>query len=157
RKRLEQERIRLLYEADQASRTKDNLLAMFGHELRNPLAAVASAAEIIGSARTLEDIRRPMDVVSRQITHLRRLVDELLDAARVRTGKIALDRAPINLREAVERAVTVIRAGAVRIRHIIEIDADDVGTLADPTRLEQIILNLLTNALKYTPAGRRIR
>jgi len=130
---------------------------MFGHELRNPLAAVATATDVIATARALDEVSRPLAVISRQVTHLRRLIDDLLDAARVRTGKIALDRRPVNLREAVDHAVTVVRAGAIPIRHVIEVDAEDVGTLADPTRLEQIILNLLTNAVKYTPAGRRIR
>jgi PAS domain S-box-containing protein len=157
RMRAEVERAKLLNDAQAANRAKDDFLAMLGHELRNPLAAVASAAYVIATARTLDEVSRPLAVITRQVGHVRRLIEDLLDAARVRTGKIALDRQPVNLREAVEHAVTVVRAGPVPIRHVIEVDADDVGTLADPTRLEQIILNLLTNAVKYTPAGRRIR
>ncbi len=157
RKRVEEERTRLLREAQATNRAQNDFLAMFGHELRNPLAAVATAADVIAAARALDEVSRPLTVLTRQVAHLRRLVDDLLDAARVRTGKIALDRRPVNLAEAVDHAVTIVRAGAVPIRHVIEVDADEVGTLADPTRLEQIILNLLTNAVKYTPAGRRIR
>jgi two-component system CheB/CheR fusion protein len=157
RKRAEGERAFLLREAQALNRAKDDFLAMFGHELRNPLAAVASAAYVIATARTLDEVSRPLAVITRQVAHVRRLIEDLLDAARVRTGKIALERQPVNLREAVEHAVTVVRAGPVPIRHVIEVDAEDVGTLADPTRLEQIILNLLTNAVKYTPAGRRVR
>ncbi len=157
RKRFEEERVRLLLEAQAANRAKDDYLAMFGHELRNPLAAVASAAAVIALARGLDELPRPLAVIGRQVAHLRRLIDDLLDAARVRTGKIALDMSPVNLRDAVDHAVTVLRAAAVPIRHVIEVDADEVGTRADATRLEQIILNLLTNAVKYTPAGRRIR
>jgi PAS domain S-box-containing protein len=157
RKLAEEERTRLLGEAQAANRAKDEFLAMFSHELRNPLAAVASAADVIAMARGLDDLPRPVAVIGRQVAHLRRLIDDLLDAARVRTGKLTLDRVSVNLREAVDHAVTVLRAGAVPVRHVIEVDADDVGTFADPIRLEQIILNLLTNAVKYTPAGRRIR
>jgi two-component system CheB/CheR fusion protein len=157
RRRADEERAALLRQAQAANRAKDDFLAMFGHELRNPLAAVASAAYVIATARTLDEVSRPLAVITRQVGHVRRLIEDLLDAARVQTGKIALDRQPVNLREAAEHAVTVVRAGPVPIRHVIEVDADDVGALADPTRLEQIILNLLTNAVKYTPAGRRIR
>jgi two-component system CheB/CheR fusion protein len=156
RKRAEAERASLLREAEAANRAKDDFLAMLGHELRNPLAAMASAAEVIASSRDVADLPRPVAVIGRQVAHLRRLIDDLLDVARVRTGKIVLDRRPVNLREAIEHAVTVVRANAPT-RHIIEVDAADVGALADPTRLEQVILNLLTNAVKYTPAGQRIR
>jgi len=157
RKRSDEERTRLLREAQEANRAKDDFLAMFGHELRNPLAAVASAADVIAVARGIDELPRPLAVIGRQVAHLRRLIDDLLDAARVRTGKIALDLGPVNLREAVDHAVTVLRAAAAPFRHLLEVDADEVGTWADPTRLEQIILNLLVNAVKYTPAGRRIR
>jgi PAS domain S-box-containing protein len=157
RKRAEEERTFLLREAQSANRAKDDFLAMFGHELRNPLAAVATATELIATARTPEEAAHPLAVIGRQVKHLRRMIDDLLDVARVRAGKIVLDPCPVNLREAAEHAITVLRAGPVPIRHVIEIDTQDVGVLADPLRLEQVILNLLTNAVKYTPAGRRIR
>jgi PAS domain S-box-containing protein len=157
RKRAEKERAGLLREAQAANRAKDDFLAMLGHELRNPLAAMASAADVIAASRDVADLSRPVAVIGRQVAHLRRLIDDLLDVARVRTGKVALDCRPVNLREAIEHAVTVVRANAAPNRHILEVDAADVGALVDPTRLEQIILNLLTNAVKYTPAGQRIR
>jgi len=77
---------------------------MFGHELRNPLAAIAGAASVLELARTLDDSRRPRNVIKRQILHLKRLVDDLLDAARVRAGKIVLNRHPLKLSKVVENA-----------------------------------------------------
>jgi len=157
RRRTEAERVLLLEEAQAANRAKDDFLAMFGHELRNPLAAIASAAEVLDIARTVGDIRQPRDVIKRQIVHLRRLIDDLLDAARVRAGKIVLQRRPVSLAEAVEQALSVVRGSAPAGRHVIDTQLDEVGVDADPVRLDQIILNLMTNAVKYTPAGRTIR
>jgi PAS domain S-box-containing protein len=156
-KRAESERVLLLEEAQAANSAKDDFLAMFGHELRNPLAAVAAAADVLGLAHTIEDIERPRDIIKRQIIHLRRLIDDLLDAARIRAGKIVLDRRPVNLGEAVEQALSVARGVTGGGRHVIETQLDPVGVDADPVRLDQIILNLLGNAMKYTPAGRGIR
>jgi PAS domain S-box-containing protein len=156
RKRAEAERTLLLEEAQAANRAKDDFLAMLGHELRNPLAAIASAADVLDIARTVDDIRRPRDVIKRQAVHLKRLVDDLLDVARVRAGKIVLDRRPVNLAEAVEQALSVVRGTASSVRHVIDTQLDDVEVDADPVRLDQIILNLVTNAAKYTPAGRHI-
>ncbi|MGH7314004.1 MAG: hybrid sensor histidine kinase/response regulator [Candidatus Rokuibacteriota bacterium] len=157
RKRVEAERAALLADVQAANRAKDDFLAMFGHELRNPLGAIASAAHVLGVAHTVEDVSRPHAVIERQVAHLRRLIDDLLDAARVRTGKITLTCSLVNLAEAVDHALGVLQAGPTPTRHAIEVIADDVGVSGDPTRLEQIILNLLTNAIKYTPAGRMIR
>src|SRR5882724_1886506 len=157
KKRAEAERVLLLEEAQAANRARDDFLSMFGHELRNPLAAIASASGVLDLARVLDDTRRPREVIKRQITHLKRLVDDLLDAARIRAGKIVLDRRPLNLAETVEHALTVLDASASAGRHVIETELDDIGIHADPIRIEQIILNLVTNATKYTPAGRRIR
>jgi PAS domain S-box-containing protein len=157
RKRGEIERTLLLEEAQAANRAKDDFLAMFGHELRTPLAAIAGAASVLELARTLDDTRRPRDVVKRQIFHLKRLVDDLLDAARVRAGKIVLNRHPLKLSNVVEHALVVLSAAPSAGRHVVETELEDVGVDADPVRLEQIVLNLVSNAMKYTPAGRTIR
>jgi PAS domain S-box-containing protein len=157
RKRAEVERALLLEEAQAANRAKDDFLAMFGHELRNPLAAIAGAASVLELARTLDDLRRPRDVIKRQILHLKRLVDDLLDAARVRAGKIVLNRHPLKLSKVVENALAVLSATPPAGRHVIETELEDVGVDADTVRLEQIVLNLVSNAIKYTPAGRTIR
>ncbi|HXJ77076.1 MAG TPA: ATP-binding protein, partial [Candidatus Methylomirabilis sp.] len=157
RRRAEKERSELLAQAQSANRAKDEFLAMLGHELRNPLAAIASAAHVLSKVRTLEDVARPGAVIERQVVHMRRLIDDLLDAARIRAGKIALDRQPVSLADAVARALAVLR-GAEPSHHVIGFEVtDDVTVSADVVRLEQIILNLLTNAVKYTPSGKRIR
>jgi PAS domain S-box-containing protein len=156
RKRVERERDELLAATEAANLAKDTFLAMFGHELRNPLAAISSAAQVLALADSVNDLARPRAVIERQVRHLKRLVDELLDASRVQMGKITLERRPLNLREAVDHALSVLQAATTRGRHPFVVDTDDVGVNADPVRLEQIVLNLLTNAVKYTPAGRTI-
>jgi PAS domain S-box-containing protein len=156
RKRAEQEHNELLALTQAANRVKDEFIAMFSHELRNPLSAIASATQAIALAATLDQVGRPRAVIERQVVHLRRLVDDLLDAARVQIGKISLDRRPVNLAEAVQHAVGVLQGGGAPARHVITVDVEDVGVSADAVRLEQVILNLVTNAVKYTPAGRAI-
>ena len=114
RKRIEAERALLLEEAQAANRAKDDFLAMFGHELRNPLAAIASAAEVVDIARGTDDIRLARDVIRRQVVHLKRLIDDLLDAARVRAGKIVLERRrQLDARQADGENAAQGRAGAV--------------------------------------------
>ena len=144
--------------AQAENRAKDDFLAMLGHELRNPLAAIASATEILELLGEKDDASAlPRTVIARQVRHLRRLVDDLLEAASVRAGMVRLNRRPLSLAEAIAHALDVLRRAGLAGRHRIEVDAGAVGVDADPTRLEQIILNLLTNALKYTPASGRIR
>jgi signal transduction histidine kinase len=144
-------------EARAENQAKDDFLAMLGHELRNPLAAIGGAAEVL---RLLdprsEPAARARAIVERQVGHLKRLVDDLLDAARVRAGKVKLQCRPLDLASAVEHALTVLTS-ASRTDHIIAPDLQSVAVSADPTRLEQIVLNLMTNALKYTPSGKTIR
>jgi signal transduction histidine kinase len=145
-------------EAQAANRAKDDFLAMLGHELRNPLAAIASATEILKRLGTTTGAAgQSRAVIERQVRHLKRLVDDLLDAARVQAGKVTLDRRPLDLAEAVHRAVSVVQATDPAIQHVVQVDAQPVGVSFDPARLEQIVVNLLTNALKFTPAGGAIR
>jgi two-component system, sensor histidine kinase len=137
-------------------RAKDDFLAMLGHELRNPLAAIASATAIlkrVGPGHQAAGQSR--EVIERQVRHLKRMVDDLLDAARVQAGKVTLSRRPLDFAEAVEHALSILRTAPDA--HAIHTDIDSVGINADPTRLEQIIGNLLANAVKFTPAGRAIR
>ena len=137
---------------------KDEFLAMLGHELRNPLAAIASATEILKRiGATTGAAGHSRAVIERQVRHLKRLVDDLLDAARVQAGKVTLNKRPIDLAEAVHHAVAVVRGTDASADHNIEVDAESVGVNVDPTRMEQIVVNLLTNAVKFTPAGRVIR
>ncbi len=149
-----------LYEAlREADRRKDEFLAMLSHELRNPLAPLLTALELIDDDRNCQAIRREaVNVTRRQVAHLSRLVDDLLEMSRITTGKIRLQRKRVDANAMVERAVE-------RMQPIIDQKHQDLRvTLAaspvwldvDPARLEQVLGNLLDNASKYTPAGGRI-
>lgn len=158
RKRAEAQLARLHEDARQANRAKDEFLAMLGHELRNPLGAIDHAI------RLLDDVRsgggtaaHACDVIARQSSHLARLVDDLLDVGRVMTGKVLLDPRPVDLAEIAERTVaTFTSAGKVQ-RHRVVVATCPVWIDADAIRLEQIVGNLLSNALKYTPPEGTIR
>ena len=141
---------RLRVDAEAANRAKDDFLAMLGHELRNPLAAIANAAQILDrTGPGAEAAARASAVIHRQVRHLSGLVDDLLDAARVSTGKIILRTTPVDVAASLRRLV----AGLVSPRHRVRVDAESAWVSADETRLDQIIGNLISNALKYTPAG----
>jgi PAS domain S-box-containing protein len=133
-----------------ADRAKDEFLAMLSHELRNPLGAIASAIRVLeGVARTNATAAHAHAVVDRQAAHLTRLVDDLLDVTRVTTGRIALDRRAVDLAAFVGRMVAAWRPPGRRVT----LDTTPVWVEADETRLEQILSNLLGNAVKFTPAG----
>jgi K+-sensing histidine kinase KdpD len=141
-------------EAEAASRAKDEFLAMLAHELRNPLGAVVSAAgvlERIGPSG--ETATRAGAIIRRQTEQLSRLVDDLLDVARVTTGKVVLSKEALDLEDTVRRCVASLRDAGRLERHRVAIDAAPVWVDADRMRLEQVIENLLTNSVKYTPAG----
>jgi signal transduction histidine kinase/CheY-like chemotaxis protein len=153
-----------LAEADEelrrASRAKDEFLAMLGHELRNPLGAIANALKVI-RMRRVEDpvVPRALDIAERQVTHQTRLVDDLLDLTRLGAGKIQLTPQPRDLRELARRAVATTRLALEERGHalVLLLAPDPVGIFADPTRVEQVLVNLLTNAIKYTPEGGTIQ
>lgn len=138
---------------------KDEFLTVLAHELRNPLAplqnAVALLARAPGNAAVLEQAR---GVLERQLRHLVRLVDELLDLARIRSGKILLVTKPIVLADAVRDAVEISQPMVAARRHDLHVSLPDqpITLEADPVRLSQLIANLLNNAAKYTPDGGRI-
>ena len=139
---------------------RDKFLAMLGHELRNPLAAIVTAVEVmeLTAARDAEADTgvRQRGVIRRQSRVLARLVDDLLDVARVTTGKIRLQLERVELPGLVRRAVDAERALAERQGVALRCRLDEgagLATVADVTRLEQVLLNLLNNAVKYTPAG----
>jgi two-component system CheB/CheR fusion protein len=141
--------------AEAANRAKDEFLALLSHELRNPLSAVRNA---ITSARLDPSARgRALEIAGRQSEHLTRLVDDLLDVARITQGKIRLRRERVSLRDAAARAIESARSFVDGRGHILSMISSDEGVVdADPARLEQIIENLVTNAAKYTPPGGRI-
>jgi signal transduction histidine kinase/ActR/RegA family two-component response regulator len=141
-------------EAEAASRGKDELLAMLGHELRNPLAAIANAVHVLDTASPPPDLaRRAREIIARQNAHLARLVDDLLDVARVTSGKIALVRRPLDLAPAVRHALASLTASGRTERHRIVLDLETVWADVDETRFEQIVNNLVGNALRFTPAA----
>ena len=142
-------------EAEAANRAKDHFLAMLAHELRNPLAPIRSGIYLIG--RRLGDdplIERTREIIERQLGHLTRLLDDLLDVARITQGKIELVRTPLDLAAAVTEAMEAARSLTDSKGHTVRLELPErmVRLEADPTRLVQIIDNLLSNAAKYTPA-----
>jgi signal transduction histidine kinase/ActR/RegA family two-component response regulator len=163
-KQAEAERARLFVSeheartlAEEQNKAKDEFLAMLGHELRNPLSAISSAVAVMESAgaRT-ESISHARAVIRRQSQHLGRIVDDLLDLSRMMTGKILLDKHYVNLAESVQACVDVLHATGRTEHYKLDLHTETVWVHADPTRLEQIVNNLIINALKYTPAGGHI-
>ncbi len=140
--------------AQAASRAKDEFLAMLGHELRNPLAPIVTALELM-QLRDPAAFARERKIIARQVTHLARLVDDLLDVSRITSGKIELHREPIELAAVVSRAVETASPMIEKKAHQLIVDVAPRGLVVngDPTRLVQIVLNLLTNAAKFTPPG----
>ena len=142
--------------AEAANAAKDEFLAMLGHELRNPLGAVATAVHVARETDTPAMARDAQEVIARQVRHLTDLVDDLLDATRVKTGKITLRREPVELGPLVSRCVEAVRLGlAGRDVPVIHVDpgphTPPLWVNGDATRLEQVVTNLLTNAVKFTP------
>ena len=144
--------------AEEQNAAKDEFLAMLAHELRNPLSAVASAVHLLDSAVPLDDAlaARARDVVKRQTDHLRKLVDDLLEVNRALMGKLNLAREPVDMAETVARCVETLRAGGRTAPFDFHLELAPAIVNADPTRLVQIIDNILDNAIKYSPAGGRI-
>jgi signal transduction histidine kinase/ActR/RegA family two-component response regulator len=150
RKRQYMARDELKAQKDQV-RQRDQFLAMLGHELRNPLSAITMAIELEGDAAAAAQYKA---VVTRQARHLTRLVDDLLDVARVTSGKIVLQRATVDLTELLHRTLLGMSATLAKNELTFRSDIPDCQLLveADSVRLEQILVNLLNNAIKYTPA-----
>ncbi len=148
---------RLYREIQERDRQKDEFLAMLSHELRNPLGAIVSAVQVLDMVGALRDrAARAGDVIRRQSAHLARMVDDLLDVARVTSGQIALSREPVDLADLVERSVEGLRVSGRLDKHDVRVRALRVTVQADRSRMEQVITNLLVNAVKYTDAGGRI-
>jgi signal transduction histidine kinase len=142
-----------------ADRRKDDFLAILAHELRNPLAPIRNAIEIL-QRRGGDDpmLVRMRDLIERQVQHLSRLVDDLLDVSRITQGKINLKPQPVDLREVVKHAIESNMAGLRTHGHALKVTlpADPVHAYGDPVRLTQVIGNLINNAVKYTPEAGHI-
>jgi PAS domain S-box-containing protein len=144
--------------AESANRAKDEFLAMFGHELRNPLSPIVTALQLMKLQGADEKTERARTVIERQVNHLIRLVDDLLDVSRIARGKVELKCELVDMADIVGKAIEMAspmleqRAHALRVdvpRNVLHVDGD-------PTRLSQVVSNLVTNAAKYTPPGGQI-
>ena len=142
-----------------ADRRKDEFLAMLAHELRNPLAPISAAADLLRIGRLDEArVRQSSAIIGRQVRHMTSLVDDLLDVSRVTRGLVTLARAPVAARTIVDEAIEQVRPMfEARRQHLAVAIADpDAMVLGDKARLVQVLANLLNNAAKYTPEDRRI-
>jgi signal transduction histidine kinase/ActR/RegA family two-component response regulator len=143
----------------EADRRKDEFLAMLAHELRNPLAPIRNAVAVMRAIGPQEaQLARVRDIVDRQLTHLTRLVDDLLEVSRITRGKITLMRAPVPLSEIVEEALETARHLIEQHEHTLSVTlaTEAVRIDGDRERLVQVVANLLTNAAKFTPRGGHI-
>ena len=144
---------------EDAGRHKDEFLAMLAHELRNPLAAIRNATHVL--RLKLADGKpadRPIEILERQVANSTRILDDLLDVSRMTRGLVQLRREPVVLAQVVSSAIESQRALVEKLRHRLEVSvpAATLAVFGDPTRLEQIVANLVNNAAKYTPEGGRI-
>jgi PAS domain S-box-containing protein len=144
--------------AQQQSHAKDEFMAMLAHELRNPLSAITAALEVLQPGAGNEvAAERARTIIGRQTRNLSRLVDDLLEVARVITGKVALTGAPLELADIVQRCVMQIEPRAEDRRMELLVEGGPHWIHGDPVRIEQIVVNVLSNAIKYTGNGGVIR
>ena len=144
----------------EADRRKDEFLALLAHELRNPLAPIRTGLELIRvSGDTPQAVRRVRSMMERQVSHMVRLIDDLLDVSRIASGKIVLQRVPTTLTDLVQSAVEAQRAAieAAKIELTVVLPSEPCVVDADPARFVQVLSNVLHNASKFTPAGGKIR
>ncbi|TFZ05561.1 PAS domain S-box protein [Ramlibacter henchirensis] len=143
-----------------ADRRKDEFLATLAHELRNPLAPLRNGLQIMRLSSPAEaPVQRTVQMMERQLGHLVRLVDDLLDVARITSGKVRVERQVIALREVLARSIEATHAAMEAKQHRLQVDVpgEEVHVEGDLDRLAQVFSNLLSNAAKYTPAGGQIR
>ena len=137
------------------NRRKDEFLAILSHELRNPLAGISNAVEVLRLEPTSSEV---IEIIARQTTALRRLVNDLLDITRITTGKVPLQRERVSVQELIERTVADMNHLVEAGRHTLKVFAPTESIMldADPIRLRQVLENLLSNAVKYSPPGSAI-
>lgn len=156
---LTEDYARLCEQLQESERRKDEFIAMLAHELRNPLAPICNAIQILQLNDDLNPAtERVCEIMERQVTHIVRLVDDLLDATRIARGKIELRKELVDLVSVIRNVVEEARPTIDEARHqlAITLSPEPMMLDADPVRLTQVITNLLTNAVKYTPEGGQI-
>jgi PAS domain S-box-containing protein len=154
------ERKRIQDELAEADRRKDEFVATLAHELRNPMAPIRQAMHVIRMFATADPtVKRAREIVERQVTHMVRLVDDLLDVSRMQRGLITLRKERLNLNTAIKHAVESASALLGARKHRVEVlpSTERIMIEGDATRIEQTLVNLLSNAAKYTPQGGHIR
>lgn len=159
RKRMEQELRRRADDLAEADRRKDEFLAMLAHELRNPLAPIRNALEVIRLSRDRPDeSEEARAIAERQVVHMARLLDDLLDVSRFTRGHVQIATSPVPLRAVLDRAIEVSRPLIEEGGHELSVayPAEPVWVAGDETRLAQVVSNLLNNAAKYTERGGHI-
>jgi PAS domain S-box-containing protein len=157
-KRAEEALQRANTELVEGARRKDEFLATLAHELRNPLAPIANAVELLGvQAGAGPVFEAARGIVERQLRHMVRLVDDLLDVSRITSGKLMLRRERVALAAVIEQALETARPHVRGHEFTVSLPSEPVWLQADPVRLAQVFSNLLNNACKYTPGGGRIR
>ena len=147
-------------EAERSNQRKDEFLAMLAHELRNPLSPILNALLLLRSPDPdPRDLEWGVAVMERQVRHMARLIDDLLDVSRVMRGGIELRRERVDLVRSLRHAVDGVRSLIETRRHTLELDLPQgpIDLMLDPVRIEQVLTNLLNNAAKYTPEGGQIR
>jgi signal transduction histidine kinase/ActR/RegA family two-component response regulator len=160
RERVERELTRTNARLAELDRRKDAFLAALSHELRNPLASIVASQETLSSfipedQRARASFTRAREVTSRQLSHLVRLVDDLLDVARIESDAIQLRKEPADLRDVLNRALSMVQPGEVKNQHSmsVRLPDDPIWLHADVVRMTQVVANLLANAIRYTPPG----
>jgi len=156
RKHAELENVRLVEALKTADRRKDEFLATLAHELRNPLAPIRNTVDLLRARDSeIPELRRPREILERQVHQLTRLVDDLLDVSRITQGKVELRKERIDLASIVNGALEVSRSLIEQMGHrlTVSLPPEPIVMEADPTRLTQVLANLLNNAAKYTEQG----
>ncbi|HEY1553863.1 MAG TPA: response regulator [Kofleriaceae bacterium] len=159
RKRFEAEALEnKMLQMSETDRRKDEFLAILAHELRNPLQPLQTAVELIEHDPDKPVPERVRGIIHRQVHHIGRLVDDLLDVARFQNGKLELRRQLVTIESIADEAIAAVRTSSEQHRHRITTSgARDVAVYGDPVRLVQVLCNLLSNSVKYTPDGGEIR
>ncbi len=154
RSRLEKQTQNQAAELSDLHRRKDEFLAMLSHELRSPLAPIANAVQMLGLQKGTESLvqRQSRAIIERQMFHLQHLVDDLLEVSRITTGMVQLRRVPVTISDIIEGAIETVRPLIEKRRHefSVSMPSEPIWLNADAARMEQVVVNLLTNAAKYT-------